>query len=112
MGAGKKETHNIVLEACAELVDLRLLEFQFFREVLLPLRKPTFHLSKPDFESDPLFPQLLGLRTFLVLQILPLVHLAFEVCVTPLKFGVGILELVLLVLDAIKSQRFAVERGL
>ena len=77
--------------------------------MLLPLRESSLHLSTLDFKSDPLFPQLLSLRAFLVLQVLPLVHLAFEVRVTPLEFGIGTLEFVLLVLDVIEPQGLAAE---
>jgi len=108
----KTETHNIILKAGTKLLDFRPSEFQFLCEVLLPLREPSFHLSKFNFESDPLFPQLLGFRALLVLQALPLVHLTFEVRVTPFEFGVGIFKLVLLVLDTVESQRLAFEGGL
>jgi len=108
----KIETHNIVLKAGTKLFDFRPSELQLLCEVLFPLREPSFHFSKFNFESDTLFPQLLGFRTLLVLQVLPLVYLTFEVRVTPFEFGVGILKLVLLVLDAVESQRLAFEGGL
>lgn len=72
----------------------------------------SFHFSNLNFKGDPLFPQLLDFCAFLVLQVLPLVYLAFEVCVAPLEFDVDILELVLFVLDVIETQRFAFEGGL
>ena len=96
------ETHDIVPKAGTESLYFRIFQLHLLCKVLLPLRESSFHLSKLDFESDPLFPQLLGFRALLVLQALPLVHLTFEVRVTPLKFGIGVLEFVLLVLDAIE----------
>ena len=106
------ETYDIVPKAGTELLHLRIFDFQFLCNVLLPFRESSFHLSKLNFESDPLFPQLLGFRALLILQALPLVHLTFEVGVAPLKFGIGILELVLLVFDPIEPQSFASKRRL
>lgn len=106
------ETYDIVPKASTELLHLRIFEFQLLCKVLLPFGESRFHLSKLNLESDPFFPQLLSFRALLVLQALPLVHLTFEVRVTPLKFSIGVLELVLFVLDAIEPQRFAFERRL
>jgi len=108
----KIKTHDIVPKTVTKPPHPRIFEFQLLCNVLLSFRKSSFHLSKLNFESNPLFPQLLSFRALLVLQALPLVHLTFEVRVAPLKFGVGALELVLLVFDAIEPQRFTFERRL
>lgn len=102
-------THNIILKAGTEPLNLCFLEIQFLCKMLLSLRMSTFQFSKLNFEGDSLLPQLLGFRALLVLQTLPLVHLAFEIRITPLKFSVGILDLVLFILDPLISQRLAFE---
>jgi len=76
--------------------------------VLLYNTHPRWEL---DCKIDSLFPQILGFRVLLVLQTLPLVYLAFEVRVSSLEFGVGVLKLFLLALNTIEPQKLTFEGG-
>jgi len=102
-------TYKIVLEPHTELLNFHLFEFQLLRKVVHRLRVFSFHLSKLNFKSNPLFPQLLGFCTLHVLQVLPLINLMLEVYVTLVEFAIGTLELVLLDLDISELQGFALE---